>query len=156
MSNQSQFNNIVLENITGTKGTQGTNVSHTFDLSSIFIGCAATLGSVTLIVIAVVVVFRVWKKWKARRERLRILRERQNVRFWRRSSLYSDDDSAAAVTVSTSFQSSSFSHSTLNMYSYIDENEVSNYLVPVPLAVESIDAVQALNNYENPPPSSFF
>ena len=95
------------------------------------------------------------KVWKARRARAQILRDRHNVRFWRRSSLYSDDDSAA-VTVST-FQSS-FSRSSLNMYSYIDENEVSNYLVPVPF-VETIDAVQAveaLNHYENPPPSSFF
>lgn len=144
MSNQS------LENITGT---QGTNASHTFDVNSIAIGCAATLGVTAIIATIILVTFKVWKKWKARRDRLRVLRDRQNVQFWRRSSIFSDDDSAA-VTVST-FQSS-FSHSTLNMYSYIEEDEVSNYLVPVPLAVESIDAVQALNNYENPPPSSFF
>ena len=146
MSNES------LENMTAQGGING---SHTFHVKSVVVGSALTLASVALIVAIAVATFKVCKVWKARRARAQILRDRHNVRFWRRSSLYSDDDSAA-VTVST-FQSS-FSRSSLNMYSYIDENEVSNYLVPVPL-VETIDAVQAveaLNHYENPPPSSFF
>ena len=132
---------------------RGINVSHSFHVNSIAVGCALTLASTALIATVVVVTLKVWKRWKARQERLRMLRERHNVQFWRRSSIFSDDDSTV-MTVST-FQSS-FSHSTLNMYSHIDENEVSNYLVPVPLAIDAVDAVQALNHYENPPPSSFF
>ena len=136
---------VVEENV--TRNSNSTEIQ-SFHNSSIILGSVATfLVMIILSVLGVIIaiVIRRWKARRARRARLMSLNERQSV-LWRSSSFSSADSTTTVNTNVSHFHSSSLP--SLNMYSYIDENEVTDYLNPLPLVVED---PASLNHYQNPP-----
>ena len=120
-----------------------------FHNSSIMFGSLITLAICLVLGIFTLTSVKVGRKLRARRTHRNRLEERHNV-LWRRSSIMSPDSDDASTVISnvSTFTSSLPS---LNMYSYVDENEVYDYLNPIPLVIND---PTALNHYQNSPPEN--